>query len=102
MTTFLAILATGIGTYFSRSLFILSLANRRIPAPVRSALGHVGPSVLGALIVTMLIGPDGTVMIGYAEVTALAVVSLVAIKTRNHILTLIAGMSVFWLIRALL
>jgi branched-subunit amino acid transport protein len=69
---------------------------------VRSALDHVGPSVLGALIVTMLIGPDGRVMIGYAEVTALAVASLVAIKTRNHILTLIAGMSVFWLIRALL
>lgn len=102
MTTFLAILATGIGTYFSRSLFILSLAHRRIPPPLREALDHVGPSVLGALIITMLMGPDGRATIGYAEATALAVAGLVALKTRNHIFTLIAGMAVFWLIRALL
>ncbi len=102
MTTFLAIFATGIGTYFSRSLFILSLANRRIPDPIRRALDHVGPSVLGALIVTMLIGPDGRVMMGYAEASALAAAGLVALRTRNHIFTLMVGMSVFWLVRALL
>ena len=31
MSAFLAIVFTGAGTYFSRSVFILLLANRRIP-----------------------------------------------------------------------
>lgn len=101
MTTFLAILSTGIGTYLSRSIFILSLANRRIPPIVRAALEYVAPAVLGALVITMLITPEGVVALGYAEVFALAVASVVALRTRNHILTVVAGMAVFWIVRTI-
>ena len=101
MTTLLAIVVTGLGTYLSRSIFILSLANRRIPPVVRSALEYVAPAVLGALIVTMLITPDGKVTLGYAEISALIVAGAVALKTRNHILTVAAGMAIFWFVRTL-
>lgn len=101
MTNFLAILVTGIGTYLSRSIFVLSLANRRIPPMVRAALEYVAPAVLGALIITMLITPEGDVALGYAEVSALAVAGAVAARTRNHILTLVAGMAVFWIVRTI-
>ena len=73
MNTFLAILATGLGTYASRSAFILVLADRQIPPNVMLALQYVAPSVLGALVMTMLMGPEGDTAIGAAEFAALAV-----------------------------
>lgn len=101
MMAFLATVVVGMGTYLSRSIFILALARRRIPDPVLVALQFVAPAVLGALIVALLIDEDGSVAIGIPEVAALAVGAGVAYKTRNHILTLVAGMGVFWIVRAL-
>ena len=101
MSTFLAILATGIGTYFSRSAFILVLANRQIPPNVMLALQYVAPSVLGALIMTMLVGPDGSTAVGAAELAALAAAGVVAWKSRNAIYTLVVGMLAFWLVGVL-
>jgi branched-subunit amino acid transport protein len=98
----IAVVATGLGTYLSRSLFILALAKRRIPPPVVVALEYVAPSVIGALIVAVLIGADGSVAIGAPELAAFAVGAVVARKTRNHIYTLLAGMVVYWVIRALI
>ena len=102
MTDLFAIVAVGIGTYLSRGVFILALANKKIPDSVLVALQFVAPAVLSALIVALLIDSDGNVAIGVAEVSALVVAGAVAYKTRNHILTLIAGMGVFWLARALI
>ncbi len=102
MTTFVATLIAGVGTYLSRSVFILALARRRIPASVLVALEFVAPAVLGALIVALLIDDSGGVAIGIPEASALAVGGLVTYKTRNHILTLVVGMSIYWGLRALL
>ncbi len=102
MTDFLAIVAVGIGTYLSRGVFILALANKKIPDSVLVALQFVAPAVLSALIVALLIDSDGNIAIGVAEVSAFVVGGAVAYKTRNHILTLITGMGVFWLVRALI
>ncbi len=102
MTDLLAIVAVGIGTYLSRGIFILALANKRIPDPVLVALQFVAPAVLGALIVALLIDSDGNVAIGIPELSAFLVGGAVAYKTRSHIFTLIAGMGVFWLVRALI
>ena len=101
MSAFLAIIVTGAGTYFSRSVFILLLARRRIPPLLRRALEYVGPSVLGALVVTMLVTPEGRVALGTPELAALACAAIVAMTTRNHIFTLAAGMGIFWLVRSL-
>lgn len=101
MTTFIATLVVGIGTYLSRSIFILALAKKRIPDSVLLSLQFVAPAVLGALVVALLIGEDGSVALGVAEVAALAVGAFTAYRTRNHILTLVVGMTVFWVMRAL-
>ena len=102
MSDFLAIVAVGLGTYASRALFIVALANRTIPAPVLQALQYVAPAVLASLIVALLIDAEGGVAIGASELAALAVGGGVAYRTRSHILTLIVGMGVFWVVRALL
>lgn len=101
MTTFIASVVVGIGTYISRSVFILALARRRIPDQVLLALQFVAPAVLGALIVALLIDENGSVAIGIPEVAALSVGAFVTYRTRNHILTLVLGMTVYWLVRAL-
>jgi len=101
VTAFLATLLVGVGTYVSRALFILVLANKRIPDPILVMLQFVAPAVLGALIVALLIDGDGSVAIGVPEVSALAVGGFVTYKTRNHILTLVVGMVVYWVVRAL-
>lgn len=102
MITFLATVVVGIGTYLSRSVFILALAKRRIPDAVMVTLQFVAPAVLGALVIALLIGDDGSVAIGIPESSALAIGGFVAYRTRNHILTLIVGMSAFWVLRAVL
>lgn len=101
MTALLAIVAVGIGTYLSRAIFVLALANKRIPDAVLVALQFVAPAVLSALIVALLIDSDGNVAIGVPETAAFVAGGTVAYKTRNHIYTLLVGLGVFWVVRAL-
>lgn len=101
MIAFIATVAVGVGTYLSRSIFILALAKKKIPNSVLVALQFVAPAVLGALIIALLIDERGSVAIGIPEVAALAVGGAVTYKTRNHILTLVIGMTVYWVVRAL-
>jgi branched-subunit amino acid transport protein len=58
---------------------------------------YIGPAVMAALVVTMLVTPQGDLMLGAPEVGALAVAGLVAWRSRNHLLT----MTTFWVLRAL-
>jgi branched-subunit amino acid transport protein len=101
VTDLVAIVIVGVGTYVMRALFIVSLAKRRIPEAVLVALRFVGPAVLGALIVALLTDSEGNVAIGLPEVAGFAAGGVVAYRTRNQVWTLLAGMVVFWLVRAL-
>lgn len=99
MTAFLAVLAVGVGTYLSRSIFILALADRTIPPRVIRALEFVGPAVLSALVVALMVDDSGTVTIGVPEAAALSAGGLAGWKWRNLIYVVAAGMAVFWLMR---
>jgi len=101
VTAFLATVVVGIGTYATRALFILALAKRRIPDPLLVALEYVAPAAMAALIVALLTDSSGEVAIGIPEVAALTVGALTTYKTKNHVLTLIIGMTVYWVVRAL-
>lgn len=101
MTELVAVLAVGLGTYASRGVFIIALANREIPPAILRSLQYVAPAALSALIVALLIDGDGNVALGLPEIAGLVVGGAAAYKTRNHILTLIVGMTVYWVVRAL-
>lgn len=101
MIELLAIVIVGLGTYMSRAIFILALANRTIPDTVLVALQFVAPAVLAALIVALLTDGDGKVAIGIPEAAAFIAGGGVAWKTRNQVLTLFVGMGVYWVVRAL-
>ncbi|TXS95336.1 AzlD domain-containing protein [Parahaliea maris] len=102
MSALIAIVITGLGTYFSRAVFIIALANRHIPPQLRLAMEYVGPSVMAALVVTMLVTPEGEVALGAPEGLALLTAALVVWRTRNHLLTIVLAMTVFWSLRAVL
>lgn len=99
MTAFLAILVVGVGTYLVRSIFIIALAGRTIPPRVVRALEFVGPAVLSALVVAVMIDDSGTVALGVPEVSALAAGGLAGWKWRNLVYVVAAGMTVLWLMR---
>lgn len=102
MSAFLAILVVGIGTYVLRSIFILALANRRIPPAAIAALDFVAPAVLAALTVSLLVDTEGRVAIGWPEALALVAGGLTIWKTRNFLLSAGVGMAVFWVVGAFL
>jgi branched-subunit amino acid transport protein len=99
MTAFLAVLAVGVGTFLSRSIFILALADRTIPPRVIRALEFVGPAVLSALVVALMVDDSGVVAVGVPEAAALAAGGLAGWKRRNLIYVVAAGMTVFWVMR---
>jgi len=53
-------------------------------------------------VISVLTNDDGTVAIGIPELAAFIAGGATVYKTRNHILTLVVGMTVFWALRALL
>lgn len=102
MSFIIAAVVVGIGTYFSRSIFILALAKKRLSDSVLVSLQFVAPAVLASLVVALLINDDGSVAIGVPELAAFVAGGATAFKTRNHLLTLVVGMTVFWVVRAVL
>lgn len=97
MLILLAILLTGLGTYATRAVFIVALADRALPTRVEQALEYVGPAVLAALVVTLMIDESGEFTGGVPELAALAVGALVAWRIRNLLAVVAAGMGSFWL-----
>lgn len=97
MTVFLAILITGIGTYATRAIFIVALADRALPRSVEEALEYVGPATLAALVVTLLLDGSGNLTVGVPEASALLVAALVAWRVRNLLAVVALGMAVFWI-----
>ena len=101
MTVLFAIALAGLGTYLTRAVFIIAMAQRRFPPLVLRALEHVAPAVLGSLVVSMLMSSASALSFGVAEAAGLLTAVLVAWRTRNHVHTLIAAMGVLWALSAM-
>ncbi|MCX7893581.1 MAG: AzlD domain-containing protein [Burkholderiales bacterium] len=88
----LALAATSFGP---RSSFILFLGRRPAPQGVQRALRFVPPAVLAGLVVPELVlVAGGPSVVGNARLAAGALAAAVAWKTRNTLLTILAGMLV--------
>lgn len=88
----------GIGTYLVRSSFILALADREFPPPVREALRYVAPAVMAALVVSLTFG--GSEGAGWVEIAALVLGGVVGWRTRSLVWVLVGGMVTLWLLGA--
>lgn len=101
-TALAAVLFVGLVTYAMRAGLILALADAELPAWLTRALRYVAPSVLAALVVSLIANPDQANQgVSLAETVGVLVAIPVAWRTKNLIVTLAFGMSAFWLVLAL-
>ena len=93
-----AIILTGIGSYFMLVFFIFALARYQFPPIMLQALEYVAPTVMAALVVSLLTTPNGELIAGVPEIVGLVGTAVVAKVSGNHILALLTGMMTYWLI----
>ena len=100
----LTIVGMGVITYAIRvSLFLLP-EGAQLPERLLRALRYVPAAVLSAIIAPELLMPGGAfdLSLGNERLLAGLVAILVAWRTRNVLLTVIAGMGALWALQALI
>ncbi len=104
MSVWLVFLLGGLLTFGMRFLFIYLLGRFEVPETMRRALRFVPPAVLSAIVVPELLIRSGQVDLSLWNFRLLAGVAavLVAWRTRNTLLTILAGMAVLVLLELVL
>ncbi len=103
VTALTLVLVVGAITYAMRAGLILALADREIPPIVTRALRNVAPAVLSALVISLIANPDApNVGITVPEVAGLVIAGPIAWFSKNLLVTMAGGMSVFWILLAVL
>ena len=102
MIVWLTMLLVGLGTYATRLSFILLFGRREIPGGMRRALRFVPPAVLTAIIFPELLLPEGRLdlSLGNERLIAGLLAILIAWRTKNVLLTILAGMALLLLLGA--
>jgi branched-subunit amino acid transport protein len=96
------ILGLAVATFLIRFSFIGLLAGRKLPPLVIEALGFVPAAVLPAIIAPLIfLGPDGTLSADPARIVAATLAFAAGILGRNTLLTVVAGMLGFIVLRQL-
>lgn len=90
-------------TYATRLSFVALVPHERLPPLIRRGLSYVAPAVLAALILPALTRPAGALDLspGNHRLIAGALAALVAWRSRNIWLTILAGMVALWGLSAL-
>jgi branched-subunit amino acid transport protein len=98
MGDLLTLVVIGLGTYLMRAAFLITVG-RRTPAPVARALPHVGPAVLAAITVPVLVAPHGSISLVETVPSLLAAALAWAAWRRTTSLprALFGGLAVWWL-----
>ncbi|RQW02919.1 AzlD domain-containing protein [candidate division KSB1 bacterium] len=95
MNIWLVMLLGGALTFGMRISFIYLFGRFEIPVVMQRALRFVPPAVLSAIIAPALLMPDNTLDVSLSNyhLMAGAVAILVAWRTKNTLLTILAGMA---------
>lgn len=98
----ITIVGSGLGTFAMRASF-LAAAHRLadVPTPVARVLRQIPPAVLAALVLPALVRPEGHFDLLQPRLLAGVLAAVVAWRTANVGLTLVAGMAVVLALRAL-
>ena len=102
MNIWLVILLAGLVTYATRLSFILLLDRIKVPDWFRRGLRFVPVAVLSAIILPELTSPAGSLSLTWRnpQLAAGAVAILVAWRTKNMLLTILAGMAALFIFKA--
>jgi len=104
MNIWLVMLIAGLLTFATRLSFIFLLDRIRVPDWFRRGLRFVPVAVLSAIILPELTSPNGDLFLSWRNPQLLAgmVAILVAWRTKNVILTIMAGMAALLVLRFVL
>ena len=104
MNIWLVFILAGLITFLTRLSFIALIGRHEMPPMVGRLLRFIPPAVLTAIIFPEVFMRDGAIAITPTNPRLLAglIATVVAWKTRNAILTIVAGMLALWLIGWLL
>jgi branched-subunit amino acid transport protein len=102
--TLLVVAIIGIGTYLLRLSFIGTLGQRPVPDALERPLRFIAPSVLAAIVLPALVRPEGPIDLSPDNLRLVAgvVAGVVAWRTKNIVLTTLAGLGALWILDAVL
>lgn len=102
-SVWVVIAGAGVVTFLTRASFILFADPHKFPHGFRVALAFVPPAVLAAIVVPGLVSPAGAVDLSLANPRWIAglVAIGVAMKVRNPLASILAGMAVLWALQFL-
>ena len=102
-TVWLVIIGSGIVTFLTRASFILFADPHKFPHGFRVALAFVPPAVLAAIVIPGLVSPAGGIDLSLANPRWIAglVAIGVAMRVRNALASILAGMAALWILQAL-
>ena len=101
-STWLLFVVIGLGTFLLRFLFIYLFGKIEMPDWLSRALRFVPAAALAALVFPALTHPAGHLNLSLHNFRLLAGLggAVVAWKTRNVLLTILAGMVLLWILEA--
>jgi len=97
------IVGAGVVTFLTRASFIVFADPHKFPHAFRVALAFVPAAVLAAIVVPGLAMPQGALDLTPANPRLLAGIAAVAValRVRNPLASIVAGMAVLWGLQAL-
>jgi branched-subunit amino acid transport protein len=100
----ITLVGMGIVTYLTRALFIFGMKGDTLPPFVIRWLSYVPVAVLAAIICPMIAAPKKHLDLTYGNPYLLAgiVATVIALATKNLILTVIGGMGAILLLKFLM
>jgi branched-subunit amino acid transport protein len=104
VTIWLIMLALAVGTFLIRISFIMLLSNRAVHPLITRALRFVPAAVLSALVVPQILTRANSLRISPSNPQLIAgvVAGVIAWRTKNVLMTILAGMVVLWVLQALM
>jgi branched-subunit amino acid transport protein len=104
MTIWLIMIALAIGTFLIRISFIALIGNRELYPLTARALRFVPAAVLSALVAPQILTRNNSLCVSLDNPQAIAgiVAAVIAWRTKNVPFTILSGMVVLWILRALL
>lgn len=91
----------GLATYATRLSFFVIFGRRGVPERLARPLRYIPPAVFSAIVFPELLMPGGQLdlSLGNLRLVAGLLAALVAWRTRNIVLTILAGMVALWVLQ---
>jgi branched-subunit amino acid transport protein len=103
LNIWLVLILGGLGTYLMRLSFILIFQHIQIPPSMDRILRLVPPAVFSAIVLPELLLSNGSLQFSMSNLRLVAglLAAVIALKTRNVLITIASGMVILWILQFL-